>query len=90
MRSLAGVVEASGDAISRTTLDDVIVSWNPAAERIYGFTAGEAIGRPVSLLTSAGHATEAAERLTRLRSCNRANAERRLLASIVSRLATRP
>ncbi len=47
---LASVVEFSNDAIVGKTLDGNIVSWNAGAERIYGYTAEEAIGRHVYML----------------------------------------
>ncbi len=47
---LAAIVEASDDAIYSTTLDDVVVSWNSAAERIFGYTADEIIGSSVLAL----------------------------------------
>lgn len=47
---LAEVVRTSDDAIFSKTLDAVITSWNPAAEHMYGYTAKEVIGRPVSIL----------------------------------------
>jgi PAS domain S-box-containing protein len=46
----AAVIESSADSILRQDLDNTILSWNKAAERIYGFTAKEVIGRPVSLI----------------------------------------
>jgi PAS domain S-box-containing protein len=46
---LAAIVESSEDAIIGTDLDDTVVSWNAGAERIYGYTAEEMIGRPVSI-----------------------------------------
>jgi PAS domain S-box-containing protein len=47
---LASFVEAADDAIISTTLDGVITSWNPAAERLFGWTAAEAIGQPATLI----------------------------------------
>ena len=44
---LASLVEASEDAIVRESAGGLITSWNPAAERIYGYRAGEVIGRPI-------------------------------------------
>jgi PAS domain S-box-containing protein len=47
---LASIVESSEDAIYGKTLDSIIVSWNPAAERIYGYQAAEVIGRSIAIL----------------------------------------
>ena len=47
---LSSIVESSEDAIVGRTLEGRIVSWNPAAERLYGYSAEEAIGRSVSLI----------------------------------------
>jgi two-component system CheB/CheR fusion protein len=52
---LAAIVESSGDAVVGLTLDGVIVSWNPGAERLYGYSADEARGRPFSHLFPPGH-----------------------------------
>jgi diguanylate cyclase (GGDEF)-like protein/PAS domain S-box-containing protein len=45
MRQLADVVNSSNEAIISKTIDDVILSWNPGAERLYGYHADEAIGK---------------------------------------------
>jgi PAS domain S-box-containing protein len=47
---LAAIVESSDDAIFTKTLDGRLLSWNRAAERMYGYTTEEVIGKPVSLL----------------------------------------
>ena len=47
---LAAIVHSSTDAIIGETLDGTITTWNPAAERIFGFTAAEVEGRPSELL----------------------------------------
>src|SRR5256712_13073322 len=47
---LAAIVESSQDAIIGKTLDGRITTWNAGAERMYGFTAAEAIGKPISMI----------------------------------------
>jgi PAS domain S-box-containing protein len=47
---MAAIVEGSNDAIFARTLDGIITSWNPAAERIYGYTSQEVIGRSIEVL----------------------------------------
>jgi PAS domain S-box-containing protein len=49
-RRLAAVVEASSDAIFWASIDAVIQSWNAGAERMFGYTAEEIVGRPVAVL----------------------------------------
>ncbi len=47
---LAAIVESSNDAIVSASLAGVIESWNPAAERIFGYRASEVLGRPLAVL----------------------------------------
>ncbi len=49
-RRLATIVEQSGDAILVKDLSGTILEWNAAAERMYGYSAAEAVGRPVAML----------------------------------------
>lgn len=48
---LAAIVESSQDAIIGQSLDGVITSWNRGAERMYGYSAEEAVGQPITMLT---------------------------------------
>jgi PAS domain S-box-containing protein len=48
---LAAIVESSEDSIVTIDFDRTITSWNRAAERLYGYTAHEAIGKPLTMLT---------------------------------------
>lgn len=45
--TMAAIVECSSDAIVSASLEGIVTSWNQGAERTFGFTAAEAIGRPV-------------------------------------------
>jgi PAS domain S-box-containing protein len=47
---LASIVDYSDDAIIGKSVEGTIVAWNQGAERLYGYTAAEAIGRPISIL----------------------------------------
>ena len=68
---LAAIVESSDDAIIGKTLDGVITSWNPAAERLYGYAAGEVIGRPISILIPPDRPDELPQILARIRAGGR-------------------
>ncbi|MCG3111063.1 MAG: PAS domain S-box protein [Candidatus Manganitrophus sp. SB1] len=63
---LSSIVESSEDAIISKSLKGVIQSWNKGAERIFGYSAEEAIGRPVTLLIPADRISEEAEILRRI------------------------
>jgi len=65
---LAAVVESSDDAIITHSLSGTIETWNRAAERMFGYSAGEAVGRPVSMLVPPeriGEEETAVERIRR-------------------------
>src|SRR5947207_7845842 len=47
---LSAIVESSDEAIISTDLNGTITSWNPSAERIYGYAAREAVGQPNDLI----------------------------------------
>ncbi|MEW6385965.1 MAG: PAS domain S-box protein [Thermodesulfobacteriota bacterium] len=59
VRYLAAIVESSDDAIIGKNLDGIMESWNLGAERLYGYTAAEALGQPVSILVPADRPDEA-------------------------------
>jgi hypothetical protein len=47
---LSAIVQSSNDAIIGKTLDGIIVSWNPGAERLYQYAAQETLGRHIALI----------------------------------------
>ena len=65
---LAAIIESSDDAIISKTLDSVITSWNKAAEKMFGFTAEEAIGQQIYIIIPSDRYGEEAEILARIRS----------------------
>jgi PAS domain S-box-containing protein len=64
---LAAIVSSSDDAIFRKDLDGIVTSWNAAAERLYGYTAAEMIGQPVTRIFPDGHDEEFAAIMERIR-----------------------
>lgn len=66
MRELATIVESSGDAIIGQTTDGYVVSWNEGAERLFGYSALETRGRPVTFLWPVDRAGEIRELLGRI------------------------
>lgn len=63
---LAAIVDSSDDAIIGKTLDGTIISWNKGAERIYGYTAEQVIGQPISILIPPDRPNELPTILSRL------------------------
>jgi PAS domain S-box-containing protein len=67
LRWLASIVESSDDAIISKNLDGIITSWNSGAERVFGYTADEAIGQPISIVVPQDRQDEERAILTRIR-----------------------
>jgi PAS domain S-box-containing protein len=66
-RDIAAIVEFSDDAVLTKDLDGIIKSWNPGAERLFGYTAEEAIGKPIMFLIPADRPDEEPTILARIR-----------------------
>jgi len=64
---LAAIVESSNDAIIGKTLDGTIESWNDAAERMYGYSRDEVVGKPITILAPPDRHDEIATILERVR-----------------------
>ena len=67
LRWLASIVESSDDAIVSKNLDGIITSWNRGAERVFGYTAEEAIGQPITIVIPQDRHDEERTILTRIR-----------------------
>ncbi len=63
---MAAIVENSNDSIHSSTLDDIITSWNPAAEKIHGYTSKEIIGKSGTLIAPEDRANEIKDIVTRI------------------------
>ena len=70
-RRIAAIVESSDDAILSKNLDGIIASWNSGAERLFGYTADEAIGKPVTMLIPVDRHDEEPAILARIRNGER-------------------
>jgi PAS domain S-box-containing protein len=70
-RLLASIVDSSGDAILSFTLEGVITSWNPSAERIYGYSEDEAVGMTLFDFVLPDQPDDVAPLLKRVRSGGR-------------------
>ncbi|MGC2325001.1 MAG: PAS domain S-box protein, partial [Terriglobales bacterium] len=64
---LAAIVESSNDAIISKTLDGIVLTWNKAAERMFGYRAEEMVGKPVSILFPLDRIPEAERILSQIR-----------------------
>lgn len=66
-RQLSSIVESSDDAIIGKTVDGIITSWNKGAEKMYGYTEDEVIGKSISLLAPANRKEEVAQILDKIK-----------------------
>src|SRR4051812_11608859 len=64
---LVAVIQSADDAIITKDLNGIVRSWNGAAERIFGYTAAEIIGKPIALLVPPERPNEEPQILERLR-----------------------
>jgi hypothetical protein len=64
---LASIIDSSEDSIVSKDLNGIILSWNQGAEQLYGYTAEEAVGKPISILVPEGRPDEIPRILERIR-----------------------
>jgi len=64
---LAAIVDSSDDAIVSKTLEGIITSWNAGAERLFGYTAKEAVGQPIAMIIPQDRRDEETTILARIR-----------------------
>jgi PAS domain S-box-containing protein len=64
---LAAIVESSDDTIIGKSLDGRILSWNKGAEQIYGYTAEEVVGNPISILSRTAKQNELGDIIARIK-----------------------
>ncbi|HKO96834.1 MAG TPA: ATP-binding protein [Pyrinomonadaceae bacterium] len=68
---LSAIIESADDAIISKTLDGIITSWNNGARRIFGYTADEIIGKPVTVLIPPDHLSEEPKILAQIKAGER-------------------
>ncbi|MEK6334741.1 MAG: ATP-binding protein [Acidobacteriota bacterium] len=68
---LSAIIESADDAIISKTLEGIITSWNRGAERIFGYTADEVVGKPVTILIPPDHLDEEPEILGKIKAGER-------------------
>jgi PAS domain S-box-containing protein len=68
---LSAIIESAEDAVISKTLEGVITTWNRGAERVFGYTSDEAVGRPVTILIPDDHINEEPAILARIRAGER-------------------
>lgn len=66
LRRLAAIIESTSDAIGSSSLDGTITSWNPAAERTYGYSREEIVGHSSSILLPEDRINETRQLLKRV------------------------
>jgi PAS domain S-box-containing protein len=58
---LSAIIDSSDDAIVSKNLIDIMTSWNKSAEPIFGYSADEAVGKPITLIIPSDRVAEEAE-----------------------------